>query len=415
MNTLDIDKTNFIHFTKYIIIANILYLIARLSNPSNIKPMIILLAVFSLYIIYKWKSFTEKLPVRSKILFKWLIFYLLITFFRGFIVPHPNYTVIMSSGITVTCVMLFMVIGTRLDMVRTYIYYFILLALPFSFFLYSIAMVGTNDFPHFLSIFQLLLLVTPFLKSKKLILLIYIINIMSFFYDMGDRSNILNICGTLSILFLYRFILRKSFIRKFKYLYMLLPLIPLALVIAALYFQFNFFDFLSGQEADNDMVADSRTGVYMDVWNGLSEKNAFIWGLGSSGKYQTHLVDTVLGEAYFAGRSFCETNILNVLSISGLFGTALYVLFLLSCIFYAIKYSKNDFAMLVALYACLKFCMIFIEEIQDFSLNHISFALTFGLCINNGLLKMNNDEIKEYFRTCFPKLLVGKSRHGELV
>lgn len=400
-----ISSFNYTKFVKYVIAANLLYLAARLQNPSNIKPMIILLVGFSAFIIYRWKNFLYNFPTLNGKLFTFYIVYIFLAFIRGFTVHNPDYIVIMSSGITISSVMLFSVIGTRSDMFRAYIHYFMLLALPFSLILYSITIVGTNDFPHFLSFFQLLLIATPFIEGRKIRLLIYVVNIMSFFYDMGDRSNFLNILGSLGILCVYLFILRKRLIHKFKYLYVLLPLIPLILVIAALYFQFNFFEYLSGQDEENDVVADSRTGIYMDVWSGLGDNDAYWFGLTSSGRYHTHLADLINGDYYFAGRSFCETNILNVLSMSGLCGAFLYLSFLVSCIYYALRNSNNDFCILLALYSCLKFCMIFIEEIQDFSLNHISFALTFGLCINNSLLKMTNDEIKQYFKICFPKYL----------
>src|SRR5690606_10387341 len=124
-------------------------------------------------------------------------------------------------------------------------------------------------------------------------LLIIVFSMLSIFYDIGNRINMLNILFAYFIFILFCF---KSFaiVPVFlKYLRVFLIVIPLIMIMAAFFYDFNVFkigDYTSeivikgsGSQEQNLMV-DSRSSIYSDVHDQLLKDDSYLFGLGMFGK-----------------------------------------------------------------------------------------------------------------------------------
>ena len=103
---------------------------------------------------------------------------------------------------------------------------------------------------------------------------------------------------------------------------------------------FNVFNFgesydsieLANEEKnqEQDLLVDSRTGIFIDVHTALLRKNRVLFGLGGVGKTKTFLtkdkVNQKYRKLYEEGRRATEARILNYYQWGGVLGVPCYIL-----------------------------------------------------------------------------------------
>ncbi|MDR0604810.1 MAG: hypothetical protein LBG80_10950 [Bacteroidales bacterium] len=250
----------------------------------------------------------------------------------------------------------------------------------------------------------LLILFVPYIKIKWKAITIIVLSIMSFFLNIEERFNLLNIMVAFAILFLYYF---KSYNRfkMLKFCSVLLFAAPIVFFVLGVTGIFNVFK--TGEKnntyivvhspKEENLLADSRTGIYMDVLYGLRDKNAFFWGLGATGKVQTSLIDfDIYYDLWRNGRPSSESGMLNYVQWGGFLGGLSYFMFFMVAAYYAIRKSNNWFIRTLGLWISYKAMFSFIQDYQDTQIFYFLLILNIGICLNKDFRKMNDTEMKSY-------------------
>ncbi|KXX72548.1 hypothetical protein [Flammeovirga sp. SJP92] len=249
--------------------------------------------------------------------------------------------------------------------------------------------------PHYL-----LILISIYL-SKKSKYFIYFISLFSIIIDLQNRYNIICIVLLYLIVFLIRnFNIEKitNLFRKQRKLTLSLMYLMVFMSIIGLFNPFQSIQDLVSDEREGNILVDSRSKIYEDVWNELNEKQSFLIGLGLYGKTSTFLTDSVnntaLAEIYKKGRNGTESSMLNFLQYGGLIGCIIYILLFSKASYIAITHSNNIFFKALGLWVMLRGVLSFIEDRHFFNINTLVIFLTIGLCFNHKFRNLSDDEFK---------------------
>jgi hypothetical protein len=161
----------------------------------------------------------------------------------------------------------------------------------------------------------------------------------------------------------------------------------------------NFKEFnIKSQSNERNLLVDSRTAIYKDVFIELAKQNSIIWGLGGIGKTNTSLKEDELidyAKIYKEGRRYTESGMLNQFQFSGFIGAFSYWLLLMNASFNAIFKSKNIFFKLLGLFMAFKVTYSFVED--PIYPNVATFYLMYfiGLCYNKKIRSFDNSQIKK--------------------
>ncbi|MFD1294230.1 hypothetical protein ACFQ5N_10320 [Lutibacter holmesii] len=286
-----------------------------------------------------------------------------------------------------------------------------LISLPLSVLKYFSGKFGMNDFTHYVSFLYLILLFVPFFKKKWKIIII-VICFISIFYDLKSRSNILNF-GFISILFFLAIFKNLNTLKYLKKIRVFLLFLPFFLVTLS-FFGLNIFVFfdeykteysIKGKDnLDISMVNDSRTGVYLDAWNGVTKENNLIFGISAAGYHDTFLKDIFDGSNLKNGRLGSEVGILEYLLRGGLVFVLVIVLLHYFASKLAIYKSNNLLCKFLGVYISFRLFFLFIEAQVSFNLSNISTFLALGLCLNQTFRNFTNNEMKTFLNRIFYKM-----------
>jgi hypothetical protein len=263
-------------------------------------------------------------------------------------------------------------------------------------------------FPQAIAPICIMAFMIPYL-SKKYTILIVCLAVISFFSDLTNRSNFLNIIAAaiiVSTFFWRNKIGVLNVMKRARHVFLILPILFLFLGLAGWFNVFligkSFSDLKIGIDngASQEVFVDSRTSIYVDVFNQLVKDDAVVFGLGASGKTATSLVDVTsadFSEIYKEGRRGTESGMLNYIQWGGLVGGLLYFLLFVKASYYGIYRSKNWFCIMLGLWVAYKGLYSFIEDRIDFSISSIFILLSIGICMNKKIRQMTDIEMKIMF------------------
>jgi O-antigen ligase len=164
---------------------------------------------------------------------------------------------------------------------------------------------------------------------------------------------------------------------------------------------FEKYEISSNDGKVQDVLIDSRSQIYSDVFSQLNSDNALVFGLGASGKTKTHLTDIVytdFDKVYKEGRRGTESGILNYIQFGGLLGGFFYFFLFLKGSYLAFYKSKNRFMVLFGTWVAFKAMNSFIEDSNIFSVSSVFLFLCIGLCYNEYLRNLSDEEVRALFR-----------------
>jgi hypothetical protein len=251
----------------------------------------------------------------------------------------------------------------------------------------------------------LLVLFIPYIKQKWKSILIITLSIISFFLNIGERFNLLNISVAFAIILLNFIPLHTLRYRIVKFFSVVLFVLPLVFLILGVTGIFNIFK-IDVKESDyvlkygtqeQSMLDDTRTGIYKDVLGGIADKNAYIFGLGATGKVKTSLIE--VDDFYFAlkkGRESSESGMLNYIQWGGFFGFLSYYMLFAAAAYYAIFKSNNWFMRSLGLWISYKAMFSFIADDQNAQIMYFMVIVAIGVCLNRDFRQMTNKEMKLY-------------------
>lgn len=335
------------------------------------------------------------------------LIYMVIVYFRGFgniIIPSDLYAMFVS-GIMVCFLFPMLIYLSQPSMMYHIMKSFITIGILLCIICYYFPPTdGQMSLAHNASFLNVFILAIPFIKRKWSVLIIAGV-LFVVLLDVDRRSIMVNNVFSLVIVALW-FLLKRF--NAYKYLCCILIIIPLVFLYLGLSGSFNVFealnviDFQTSQDARN-LFVDSRTSIYEDVFNGLKEKGAYIFGLGLNGRVGSSLAfsDDATLDLFRYGRLGSESGMLNYIQYGGIIGSALYSLLLIFAALKATFDSKNDFIKLLGLFIAFKFLYSFIEDKIAFEAHSFYIFLWIGMCYNKKFRYMDNEQMKSYLGLIF--------------
>ncbi len=367
----------------------------------------IILIYISIYFLIKivinsdWKKNT---PVTIQNQLKFWIGLNVLNFVRSFFLAdgYWDYKFIFFNAVTFSFISLVFFIGNNLQKAVIVFEFAFKYLFPFGFLLIPLTL-ATNEelYSRIMIPISLFVLFIPFVKFKNKVLII-LVAVTSILLVFSFRSNIIKIAFSTLLLLVYYFNVNY---RLLRILNISLFAIPIVLFILAISGSFNIFTGISENrdfqietnlKSGETLADDSRTFLYLEVIQSITNNGNFLIGSGYAGGYESILID-VSNETNKNKRYSCEVGILNILLHSGLIGVLLYFLLLFKVSFIAINHSSNGLAKILGLYISFRWLLSFVEEFTQYDLNFYFFWLAIGLVSSNEFRSMNDKQIKNLF------------------
>jgi hypothetical protein len=194
-------------------------------------------------------------------------------------------------------------------------------------------------------------------------------------------------------------------IKTLRFVLLSLPPVFLILGLSGIFNVFLIGESLSWVVVDEkkesqDLLIDSRTAIYNDVFGELERQDSFLFGLGASGKTKTSLTDISYADfdvIYKEGRRGTESGMLNYIQWGGIIGGLLYFLLFIKASYLGVYKSKNWFCIMIGLWVAFKGMFSFIEDRNFFSISTIFIFLAISVCMNKKIRSLRDNEIKLIF------------------
>tara|TARA_Y100001970_G_C14178637_1_gene828524 strand:+ start:106 stop:1362 length:1257 start_codon:yes stop_codon:yes gene_type:complete len=360
----------------------------------------ILILIFSFFVLKK------KLQINKTTLvffYLWL-FINIVNIVRALFVSdgYWDYKFLFQTSIPFTFISMSFYLGNNLIFFKRIIVFFCKYFLVLGFLLIPLGFISDEQlYCRIMIPIYFIILLIPFLKLKWRVLILFV-SITSILISLDFRMNIIRIIISFLIMLTYyiRYLIPKSIINFINILFFVIPFLLLS---AAIYLDYNFFENLKNQDVtyyNNEGIAinlgnDTRTFLYLEVFNSLEKNNSLIFGEGSSGKYESFWFYNT-GGAIGGERYRTEVNILNILTYFGIVGVISYLLILFNITYRSIHYSNNYLCKMFGLLVASRWTLSFVEEYSQMDLNFFFFWLVTGMISNKVLQKYSNKEIKQY-------------------
>ncbi len=403
LNSYTISK-----LAKFSIILSIIPAIYTALFPGKIAVITILCSYPLIPILFFSLRKEMKKSFNGFFFVKLFYLYNIIVLIRGLFDAHSSkdWNVMFSSTIPIFLFIHFSIylVSYRFLLSRIFITY-----LSYGLFLAMIVLVipvkYNFGFPQVISPICIMVFLTPFL-NRKYFLFIAGIALISFFSDISNRSNMLNIIVSFLIVSTSLF-KNKQFIlliiKKIRAFLLILPILFLVLGVMGIFNIFQIGNLYSDLKISDDsgksqeVFVDSRTAIYIDVFSQLIKDDAVLFGLGSSGKTETSLMDVTsadFAEIYKEGRRSTESGMLNYIQWGGIIGGMVYFLLFVKASYYGIFKSRNWFCIMLGLWVAYKGLYSFIEDRISFSIASVFIFISIGICLNKNIRLMSDEKIK---------------------
>jgi len=287
-----------------------------------------------------------------------------------------------------------------------YIFYTAPLFLVIQFF------IGRDEFGFYLAPFSFFILFFPILKFRWKILLL-IIAVYVIFADFGARSNVIKFIVPFLCAFTYYF--KKLFTTKiFGFIRLILLLAPFIFFVLATSGSFNIFNpqgdnkkaiidkkiDLNGELVEDDLTADTRTFLYIEVLETAKIYNSWIFGRSPArGNLSESFGDGDMNKRN--ERNANEAGILNYFVWLGLVGVMFIFLLFYQASNLAIHYSNNIFSKIIGIFIAFRWAYSWVEDINNFYISHIYLWIFIGFCYSENFRKMTDHQMKVWVRGIF--------------
>lgn len=383
----------------FIVFASAIPIITNILVPGMVGIPSLIAKLMIAYFLYYFYGTSQYDSLDGKNVLGIWIFILLIGIFRAFIFNYSSYDGIRDSILAL--LNLAIVYCVYLGSFKNIIYYlraFVVIMLPCAIFSDIIWKgYGLTDVAHILYPISMFLLLVPYMNKKWKMILI-VIALYSIFHDISVRANILLLGFSFILLILFACSKRHYSIRLKKTIWVGCLTLPIIFLFLGISGRYNIFTELmsspiqiSGGTKDRSYFVDSRTIVYVDVFNSIDNTESLIFGKSPVSKIKTHMA--LRDSSYREGRNSTESGFLNILYFYGIIGVICFWCLVAYSSYKAIFCSNNKLAILLGLFVSFKFLFFFIEE-PSFSMVTY-FAI--GLCLNPAFREMVDENIKESF------------------
>jgi hypothetical protein len=246
----------------------------------------------------------------------------------------------------------------------------------------------------FILLYPIIFLITisPFQKKKtKYLILIGVFLIIYAAILFGNRTMMarvpLLLLALLAIYFYrkynFKWVLRLSF---------LMLLIPLFLIQTSIETNQSVFQKYLPNISETQLSIDTRTFLYIEIFDDLLKSNTLITGKGASGTYYSEYFSTAEGDS--DTRLTVEVGLLAILLKGGLIAVFINLLILLIAIYLAFFRSKNFYVIGVGYMLFIHTIILFIENLSSFSSYNFIIWIFIGVCLSKEIRNLSNQQIK---------------------
>ena len=373
-----------------------------------------LIQFFMLFLFWIIKrNYTSKKHSKDLYFLNIYLLYVSISFIRGvFIVEgYWDWKNLISNTMCLLIPIVAFAIGREFlfqYIIKKYIFYTAPLFLIVQFF------IGRDEFGFYLAPFSFLLVFFPILQKKwKLILLA--ISIYVIMADFGARSNLIKFIVPLiaSLIYYFRKILSIKTYELIRLILIVMPFIFLSLAVSG---GFNIFnpqgdkhkgviekkrDF-SGNIVEDDLLADTRTFLYVEVLSTANKYNTWIFGRSPA---RGNISDS-FGEVDMNKRNernANEVSILNYFTWLGLLGVVLVFILFYKASYLAVNKSNNIFSKIMGLFIAFRWAYAWVEDLNNFYIQYIFLWFFIGFCYSKSFREMTDSQMIQWVRNIFER------------
>ena len=293
-------------------------------------------------------------------------------------------------------------LGLRLENFYSFFYVLTLYTLFF-----AISYFITPIMSHFIGLALIALLAfMSYLPRKWRIVIIGVtaFYVVTGFHDNARAAIVRALLGVGIFLFTLSPVIWTKFIRKI--VFGAGVVMPLILLWAFSSRGFSIFEYAESQkvimmsgESEN---TDTRTFLYQEVFDDLTEHNAWVYGKGINGKYYSD---------YFASRKLeggddpnrvqSEVGMLNILLKGGIVQAVFYLLILVMSIYNCFFRSNTKFMLIIGLVLLSPFFLLFVEEYVKYDFYNIMIWLFIGMSFSTSILNSEDEVFEEQFNDLY--------------
>lgn len=253
-----------------------------------------------------------------------------------------------------------------------------------------------------MGILFLLAFATYIPKNRRLFLLGFTVLYILFSYRVDARASAIRaIMGVAILLYSYTSLYKFRIIN----LVILIALISIPLYFLGVYLVTgdSVFERVTTvsylENVDEEHVADTRTFLYEEVFEDLTENKAWIYGKGINGTYYSSFFDR---KDVMENRFGAEVGLLYYLLKGGVIQIVLYLLLLLWAN-YRCMMSNKRFFVLLGLVLISHYVLLFIEEVPHYDLYNIAIWLYVGMASSASIEEQDEASLEEKFDLIFSR------------
>jgi len=263
---------------------------------------------------------------------------------------------------------------------------------------------------NYISIIYLLIFLLPLFKFKFRLVII-LISLLSFTYDLDNRSNMLSLVFSYILLGYYVIASRllntsisSRILMVFRYILLFLPILLFVLGAVDVFNVFKFIDtkgsskeIIISSESGRILTTDSRTGIYEDALKNLRKKNDWIFGSSATVIYTTHLAES--NADWDKGRlGGSESGFLGFLTFGGVVYASLFFSLCYLSSFFAVHRSNSIAIQLIGIFISFRWLYSFIENTLVFNFTWITLFLAIGIAFSPSFRSMTDAQITNFFK-----------------
>lgn len=232
----------------------------------------------------------------------------------------------------------------------------------------------------------------PFISKKK----VYFILAGVFFsllasYIYSSRAPfvrvILLVLSLVGVFFYYRF--RYKFILRISYM---LLLVPFVLLQQSYVTGESAFQKYLGNNSDDEYNVDTRTFLYMELYQDLVKNDRMLIGKGANGSYFSDYFYTVdIGETH--NRNNLEVGILGILLKGGLIAVVLNFVLLFMAVYFAFFKTNNVYTVGLGYLLIIHVILLFVENYTQYSTYNFFIWFFIGLCLSKKTRSLTDKQI----------------------
>lgn len=287
--------------------------------------------------------------------------------------------------------------------------FYLKFGLPLLILIFPIIFPGSYGF--YLAPLSPLIIFIPALH-KYLSIIVISLALFTVFSDLAARSNVIKFVVPFVFLSFYYIplIRKKGFMEIIRNVLFFLPPLFLFLAISGTFNIFKMDDYIKsdistkaidskGKKVDEDLRADTRTFLYVEVLQTANKYNSWLIGRsparGNESKVFGKEEKKISGRAE---RLVNEVAILNIFTWTGLIGVISYFLVFYQASFLAINRSNNIYSQMLGVYIAFRWLYAWVEDINYFTSTTFLLWLAIGMCYSDSFRSMSDLEVKLWVR-----------------